>query len=75
MVVRVIVPMSGPSRAWAAGDLYECDDAAAARLVAAGIAVPVAPAGIDPVPVAPEAAVAEPPERAVRPRARGRGRG
>lgn len=69
--LRVLVAMAGPTQAWSVGDVYECDAVAAARLVAAGRAEyldPPAP------PSAPEAAMAVPaPERAVRPRARGRG--
>lgn len=76
MAVRIIKPLAGPRQAWGAGDLYDCDDVVGARLIAAGIAAPVAPPAADVAPPEPpEAAVVEPAERAIRPRARGRGRG
>lgn len=68
MVIRLLVAMSGRDQAWTTGDLYECDDAAAARMVAAGLAEYLAP------PRAPETAMASGAvERAVKPRGRARG--
>ncbi len=53
MVVRLLTSLAGPDGAWAAGDLFECDEATARRLVAAGYGVPAEIAG---VPVVVEAA-------------------
>ena len=70
--LRLLVAMSGCAQAWATGDLYECDEVAAARLVAAGYGVRVDP------PLAPAASAVETamaagaPERAVRPRGKAR---
>jgi hypothetical protein len=41
VIVRLLTALSGPTISAAAGDLYECDPQAAARLIAAGFAVPV----------------------------------
>ncbi len=68
--LRVLVAMAGPDQGWSVGDVYECDAVAAARLVAAGRAEYLDPPA---VPSAPEAAMAAAPERAMRPRAKGRG--
>jgi hypothetical protein len=68
MFVRLLTSMAGPSGAWTVGDLYECDEPTARRLVAAGYAVPT---DVGPVPVVVETAMAEGgPEQAVRPRGR-----
>lgn len=64
MFVRCLVALAGRDFSHAPGDLYECDDASAARLVANGIAEHVvleAPARETPV----ESAVVSAPERAV----------
>jgi hypothetical protein len=68
-IVRVLVPMSGAQQSWATGSLYECDDASAARLVAAGRAEWIDPPA---VPVIETAMQDGGPERAVRPRGKGR---
>lgn len=68
MVVRLLTSMAGPSGAWAAGDLFPCDEATALRLIAAGYAVPVS-AGPAPVVVETEARGTGP-EAAIRPRGR-----
>lgn len=71
MQVRLLVGMAGPDHAWSAGDLYECDEASARRLVAAGYAVPTS-AG--PVPVVLETEMLGPgPEQAIKPRGRRKG--
>ena len=36
--VRMLVTLAGSNGVWDAGDTYECDDAEAGRLVAAGFA-------------------------------------
>lgn len=68
MVIRLLVPMAGTAQAWAAGDLYECDESAARRLIAAGRGVPVTagPASIE------MDEIGERVETAMRPRAKGR---
>lgn len=71
--VRVLVAMAGSDHSWSVGDLYECDDVSAARLVAAGRveyldAQPAAP--VAPVETAMRSGA---PDRAMRPRGRGRG--
>lgn len=38
VTVRLLRSMAGPAGAWTAGDLYTCDPALAARLVAVGTA-------------------------------------
>jgi hypothetical protein len=63
MVVRLLTGLSGPDVSHAAGDLYTCDEATAARLVAAGFAEATD---------ARTAAVTGPTEAAVRSPARGR---
>lgn len=68
-VVRILVPMAGV-QSWATGDLYECDEASAARLVAAGRAEWLAP---EPSSVGETAMRGGAPERAVKPRGRARG--
>lgn len=69
-VVRVLEAMSG-TQSWATGDLYECDDASAARLVALGRAEWLAPVA-EAVPVIETAMREVSPERAVKPRGKGR---
>lgn len=68
--LRVLVAMSGRDRAWSVGDRYECDETAAQRLVAAGMAeyvdVPAAPDVVE------TAMAAGAPERAMRPRGKAR---
>lgn len=69
MVVRLLVPIAGVGFSLGPGDPYECDDASAARLVAAGIAAPV-----DPPPADVETAMAPGArERAMRSRGKARG--
>lgn len=59
--------MSGRDQAWSVGDRYECDEAAAQRLVAAGMAEYLdVPAEIE------TAMAAGAPERAMRPRGKAR---
>lgn len=66
MTIRLLTSLAGPRGAWTTGDVYECDEAEAGRLIAAGFAEPIAPAY--------ETAVAAPPpERAVKPRGKARG--
>ena len=61
----------GPTVSVTTGDVYECDDATAQRLIAAGYAVALP---TDSHAGAPETAMASPAvERAVRPRGRARG--
>lgn len=68
MVVRLLTSMAGPAGAWATGDLYECDEATARRMVEAGYAVPASLGG---TPVIVETAQASGgPERAVSARGR-----
>jgi hypothetical protein len=70
--VRLLVGLAGIDFAHAAGELYSCDADSAARLVAAGFATWVETAA--PVPArAVETAMRGVPERAVKPRAKGRG--
>lgn len=38
MKIRLLTSLAGPDGAWAMGDLYECDEATAARMLAAGMA-------------------------------------
>lgn len=64
--VRLLVAMAGPDQAWSVGDWYHCDEAAAARMVAAGRA-----AYADPPVVA--AVHGGGSERAMKPRPKGRG--
>lgn len=67
MQVRLLVSFASPETAWAAGDLFDCDEATAGRMIAAGFAVPTS-AG--PAPVVVESAMAEgAAERAMKPRA------
>lgn len=70
MRVKLLVGLAGSTFAYAGGDMYECDDATAARFVAAGIAVyePAPPATVVEAAATPGA-----PERAVKPRGRARG--
>lgn len=69
MVVRLLVPIAGLGFSLGPGDPYECDDASAARLVAAGMAVPVEPPAAEgEVAMAPGAR-----ERAMRARGKARG--
>lgn len=68
--VRLLVAMSGRDKSWSVGDLYECDEVAAARLVSVGRAARVEPPVSPPVVI--ETMMVEPPERAVRPRGRPR---
>lgn len=64
MVIRLLTSLSGPAGSWAAGELYPCDDATAARMIAAGYGVPAEVAGL---PLVVESAEAVPaPERAIR---------
>lgn len=64
MFVRCLVALAGRDFSHAPGDLYECDDASAVRLVANGIAEYVSPdAQVRETPV--ESAVVSAPERAV----------
>lgn len=68
MRVRLLTSLVSPLGSWAEGDVYECDDATAGRMIAAGAAVPFAVGGV-------ELALGEPgPERAVKPRGRERRR-
>lgn len=74
--VRMRVGLAGLGFSHAAGELYECDDAAAARLVAAGAAEwPEAPAALDTTtaPVVETAMKTGGPERMVKPRGKARG--
>jgi hypothetical protein len=65
-ILRVLVPMGGATM-WHVGDLYECDEASAERLVNAGRAEYL------PAPSDHETAMVDgAPERAVRPRGRPR---
>lgn len=68
--VRLLVAMAGPDHAWSVGDLYECDDATAARFVAAGRGEMLRPAAPAPVETAMRDGA---PERAVKPRGKARG--
>lgn len=68
MQIRLLTSFAGPDQAWAAGELFECDEATAARMFAAGFAVPVS-AGPAPVVVETEMAGIGP-EQAVKPRGR-----
>lgn len=68
MQIRLLVSLASPDQAWAAGDLYDCDEATARRFFAAGYAVPVA-AGPAPI-VLESAMLGGGPEQAVKPRAR-----
>lgn len=71
MQVRLLVSFANGDRAWAAGDLFDCDENAAGRLIAAGYAVPVM---VGPLPVVVESeAYSTGPEQAVRPRPRKKG--
>lgn len=64
MKVRLLVSIAGVDFAKTTGELYECDPAAAARLIAAGYAEAI---------TVPEAAMQVPAaETAMRPHARGR---
>lgn len=68
MFVRLMTSLAGVDGAWSAGELYECDEATARRLIAAGYAVPTQHAGL---PVVIETAEASGgPERAVLPKGR-----
>ena len=75
--VRMRVGLAGINFAHCAGEVYECDEASAARLIAVGFAEPL----VTPEPTPPpqhEAVIetamrAAPPEKAVKPRGRGRG--
>jgi len=40
MQIRLLTSLAGPDGAWAAGDLFTCDEATAGRMIAAGYAVP-----------------------------------
>ncbi len=66
MIVRLLTGLVTASQAYAPGDLYPCDADTARRLIESGQALAVEPAG-------PIAAVRESVERAIRPRAKGRG--
>lgn len=70
MQIRLLTSIAGPAQAWAAGDLYECDEATARRMFAAGYAVPLdaGPAAI----VVESATQGGGVERAIKPRARRR---
>jgi hypothetical protein len=64
MVVRMLVQLVGRDLNVLEGELYHCDEATGARMLAAGLAVPVS---------APESAMAAVPvERAIKRRVRGR---
>lgn len=41
MKVKLTASLSGPARAWDAGEEYECSDGEAKRLIEAGFAIPV----------------------------------
>lgn len=68
MVIRLLTSLAGPLGAWAAGDLYECDESTARRMVGAGYAVPADLAGVPVVVETTEAPSA--PERALSARGR-----
>lgn len=70
MVIRLLTSLAGPDVARAAGDLFECDEATARRMFAAGYAVPVE-AGPAPVIVDTAERIGGV-ERAVKPRGRKR---
>lgn len=59
MVIRLLVAIAGRDFSYAAGDLYDCDAAAAARMIASGAAEPVARAAVV------ETATVSAPEQAV----------
>lgn len=69
MVIRLLTSVSGPDGAWAAGDLYPCDEGTALRMIQAGYATPAEIAGL---PVVVESAEVAAPERAMRPRGKRR---
>lgn len=66
MTIRLLTALVGVSQTWEPGDLFDCDDGTAARMIAKGYAVPLTIGGIE-LAVTPGA-----PERAVRPRGRRR---
>lgn len=66
MVVRMLTSLVGPTVAVTTGDVYACDDATAARFIAAGIAEAIQPEVTETAMVAPKV------ERAVRPKGKGR---
>ena len=47
MRVRLLTGLVSPFGAWAEGDVYECDDATADRMIRAGQAVPVSVGGVE----------------------------
>lgn len=40
--VKLLTSLASPTRAWGAGETYECSEGEAVRLIAAGFAVPIA---------------------------------
>jgi len=68
MILKILVPMGGPTGNWTTGDRYECDDATAQRLIAAGRAVPWREEAV-------ERAVVSPPETTSAPHAKNTGPG
>lgn len=68
--VRMLTGLAGPTVNVAPGEVFWCDEALAARFIAAGAAEAVADA--TPVANAPETAMTAAPERAIRRRGRPR---
>lgn len=78
MKVRVKVSIASAMWSYAPGDVAEVEDVEARRWIAAGIAEPVEPAGVNwgasPAGGPGETAAVEPPEQAVMPKPRKRGK-
>lgn len=66
MRVRLLTSLVSPLGSWGEGDVYDCDDATAARMIAGGAALPVAVGGVE------LAVGSEGPERAIKPKGRRR---
>lgn len=67
MQIRLLTSLVGMHGQWAPGDLYDCDEGTAARLIKAGAAVPIEIGGVE------LAVTYGPPETAVKRKGRKRG--
>jgi hypothetical protein len=66
VLIRLLTSLVSPAGSWGEGDVYDTDDATAARMIASGQAVPFAVGGIE------VAVGCDGPERAVAARVRKR---
>jgi len=66
MTLRLLTCLVSPEGTWDEGDVYECDDATATRMIAAGQAVPMSVGGVE------LALGSAGPERSVKPKGRRR---